>query len=329
MKTLITGGAGFIGSNLAEELLRARGFASRRAGQEVAVVDDLSTGSLKNIERIRQETGFIFVRDNVRNASTMTALIERSDVVIHLAAAVGVKLTVDEPVHTIETNVHGTEVVLDIANKFGKKVLLASSSDVYGKSNAVPFREDDDSVLGSTRFSRWAYACSKAIDEFLGLAYFEQYGLEVIVIRFFNTIGPRQTGKYGMVVPRFINWALRDEPLLIYGTGQQSRCFSHVGDVVEGIVGLMNCSEAAGKVYNLGSTEEITIESLADKIIEMTGSKSEKRFISYEEAYNKPSDDMMRRVPCVERIREATGWEPKTTLDEALRIIIDEFKRSM
>ncbi len=319
MKTLITGGAGFIGSNLAEELLRA--------GQEVAVVDDLSTGSLKNIEGIRQKKGFMFVRDNVRNASTMTMLIEQSDVVIHLAAAVGVNLTVDEPVHTIETNVHGTEVVLDIANKFGKKVLIASSSDVYGKSNAVPFREDDDSVLGSTRFSRWAYACSKAIDEFLGLAYFEQYGLEVIVIRFFNTIGPRQTGKYGMVVPRFINWALRDEPLLIYGTGQQSRCFSYVGDVVEGVVELINCSGAAGRVYNLGSTEEITIESLADKIIAMTGSKSKKRFISYEEAFNKPSDDMMRRVPCVERIKETTGWVPKTTLEEALQTIIGEFRK--
>jgi UDP-glucose 4-epimerase len=321
LKTLITGGAGFIGSNLAEELLRA--------GQEVAVVDDLSTGSLKNVERIRQKKGFTFVRDNVRNASTMTTLIEQSDVVIHLAAAVGVNLTVDEPVRTIETNVHGTEVVLDIANKFGKKVLIASSSDVYGKSNAVPFREDDDSVLGSTRFSRWAYACSKAIDEFLGLAYFEQYGLEVIVIRFFNTIGPRQTGKYGMVVPRFINWALRDEPLLVYGTGQQSRCFSYVGDIVEGVVGLIDCSGAAGRVYNLGSTEEITIESLADKVIAMTGSKSKKRFISYEEAFNKPSDDMMRRVPCVERIKETTGWVPKTTLEEALQIIIDEFKKSM
>jgi UDP-glucose 4-epimerase len=321
LNALITGGAGFIGSHLAGKLLDA--------GENVTVVDDLSTGSLKNIEAIRRKKGCIFVRDNVRNASTMTTLIERSDVVIHLAAAVGVKLTVDEPVHTIETNVHGTEVVLDIANKFGKKVLLASSSDVYGKSDAVPFREDDDSVLGSTRFSRWAYACSKAIDEFLGLAYFEQYGLEAIVIRFFNTIGPRQTGKYGMVVPRFINWALRNEPLLIYGTGQQSRCFSYVEDVVEGVIGLINCSGAAGRVYNLGSTEEITIESLADKIIKMTDSKSEKRFISYEEAYNKPSDDMMRRVPCVERIEETTGWKPKTTLEQALSIIIKEFKKSM
>jgi len=321
LKALITGGSGFIGSHLAEELLRA--------DREVTVVDDLSTGSLRNIEQIKHKPCFTFVRDNVCNTSTMTALIERCDVVIHLAAAVGVKLTVDEPVHTIETNVHGTEVVLNIANKFGKKVLLASSSDVYGKSDAVPFREDDDSVLGSTRFSRWAYACSKAIDEFLGLAYFEQYGLEVIVIRFFNTIGPRQTGKYGMVVPRFINWALRGEPLLIYGTGRQSRCFSYVDDVVEGVIGLINRSGAAGRVYNLGSTEEITIESLADRVIEMTKSKSEKRFISYEEAYNKPSDDMMRRVPCVQRIKETIGWEPKTTLEEALRLIIDEFKRSM
>jgi UDP-glucose 4-epimerase len=234
-----------------------------------------------------------------------------------------VQLIAERPVHTIETNIHGTEVVLDIANKFRKKVLIASSSEVYGKSEAVPFREDDDTVLGSTRFSRWSYACSKAIDEFLGLAYHQQYGLGVVIARLFNTIGPRQTGQYGMVVPRFIKWALKDEPILIYGTGRQSRCFAYVGDVVEALSALMNCNEAAGQVYNVGSTEEITIEELADKVIRLTGSKSEKRTISYEEAYGRAFDDMLRRVPCLERIEQAIGWQPKTKLNETLSLAAD------
>ncbi|MHC4388382.1 MAG: NAD-dependent epimerase/dehydratase family protein, partial [Planctomycetota bacterium] len=247
-------------------------------------------------------------------------------VIFHLAAAVGVKLIADSPVHTIETNIEGTEFVLEAANKFGRRILIASSSEVYGKNESVPFSEDDDIVLGSTRFSRWSYACSKAIDEFLALAFYQQYGLGVVIARFFNTIGPRQTGEYGMVVPRFVRRALRDEPILIYGTGQQSRCFCHVGDVVRAIVGLMNCKDTAGKVYNVGSVEEITIEALADKTIRLTGSRSKKQFVSYEEAYGRPIEDMMRRVPNLKRIKTAIGWEPKTTLTQALETIIESEK---
>ena len=319
MKVLITGGAGFIGSHLAERLLRD--------GQEVTVVDNLSTGSLKNIEGFGTKPKFNFVEGDICDAELMEQLMERCDAVFHLAAAVGVKLIADRPVHTIETNIGGTEVVLETANKFGKKILIASSSEVYGKNEMVPFREDDDIVLGSTRMSRWSYACSKAIDEFLGLAFYQQYGLGVVIGRFFNTIGPRQTGQYGMVVPRFIQRALRGEPLSIYGTGRQKRCFCYVQDLVDAVIGLMNCEEAAGKVYNIGSTEEIAIEELADKIIEMTGSKSKKEFISYEKAYGRPIEDMMRRVPGLERIKETIGWEPKTNLSETLQIIIESFKQ--
>lgn len=316
MKALITGGAGFIGSHLSEHLLQT--------GHDVVVIDNLSTGSLRNIEGIKDHHKFRFVFDNVRNSETMHVLIEDCDIVFHLAAAVGVQLIVDKPVHTIETNIHGSEVVLEIANKFRKKVLIASSSEVYGKSEAAPFREDDDTVLGSTRFSRWSYACSKAIDEFLGLAYYEEYGLPVVVVRLFNTVGPRQTGQYGMVIPRFIEWALKNEPLLIYGTGKQSRCFAYVGDVVDGVIALMNCSEAAGRVYNIGSTEEVSIEELADKIIEMTGSKSEKKYVSYEEAYGRPFDDMMRRVPCLDRIKKTIRYELKTSFEEILRKVAED-----
>jgi len=215
---------------------------------------------------------------------------------------------------------------LDIANKFRKKVLIASTSEVYGKSEVVPFCEDDDIVLGSTRFSRWSYACSKAIDEFLGLAYYQQYDLPVVVVRFFNTVGPRQTGQYGMVIPRFVQRALKNDPVVIYGTGKQARCFSYVGDIIEGIIDLMNCQDAPGRVYNMGSTEEVTIEALADKIIEMTASKSQKKYISYEEAYGRPFDDMMRRVPCLDRIKETIGYQPKTSLKQTLEAVIDYFK---
>jgi UDP-glucose 4-epimerase len=314
LKALITGGAGFIGSHLAENLLKS--------GHQVAVIDDLSTGSMKNIAHLKGNNSFEFVRDTVRNASTMAVLMQRCDVVFHLAAAVGVQLIVDRPVHTIETNIHGTEVVLDAANRFGKKVLIASTSEVYGKSDAVPFHEDDDMLLGSTRFSRWSYACSKAIDEFLAMAYFQESGLEVIVARLFNTVGPRQTGQYGMVVPRFVEKALKNEPLQVYGTGTQSRCFCYVEDVVEALTGLMASPAAAGKVFNIGTTEEIAICDLADRVIRLTGSKSKKALIGYKAAYGKEMDDMMRRVPCIDRIRETTGWQPKTKLDEILTAII-------
>ena len=315
MKALVTGGAGFIGSHLVGRLLKD--------GQAVTVVDNLSTGSLRNIEAFKNKGEFDFVEGDIRNAGLMESLSEQCDVIYHLAAAVGVKLIAERPVHTIETNIGGTEVVLDAANKSGKKILIASSSEVYGKNETVPFQEDDDIVLGSPIFSRWSYACGKAIDEFLGLAFYQEYGLGVVIGRFFNTIGPRQTGRYGMVVPRFVERALRNEAVVIYGTGQQRRCFCYVEDVVDAVIGLMNCEKAAGKVYNIGSEEEISIEGLADKIIEMTGSTSKKAFISYEEAYGRPIEDMMRRVPSLERVKATIGWEPKTKLTETLRVIIE------
>ena len=315
MRALITGGAGFIGSHLAERLLKD--------GNEVDVIDNLSTGSLSNIEAFKNHSDFEFVEGDVRDAGLLEPLIERSEMVFHLAAAVGVKLIAEDPVRTIETNISGTELVLDIANKFGKKVLIASSSEVYGKNETVPFREDDDIVLGSTSLSRWSYACSKAIDEFLGLAFYQQYDLDVVIGRFFNTVGPRQTGQYGMVVPRFVRSALNNKPLTIYGTGGQTRCFTYVGDLVEAVIGLMSCEKAAGKVYNIGSSEEISIEELADRIIEITGSKSTKQFVPIEVAYGRPIEDMMRRVPCLERIEKTVGWKPKTKLNETLRLIIE------
>lgn len=318
MRVLVTGGAGFIGSHLAERLLGD--------GAEVTVVDNLSTGSLRNIEGFRGEAGFEFVEGDICDAVLMEKLVARCEAIYHLAAAVGVNLIAEEPVRTIETNIGGTEAVLEVANKFGTRVFIASSSEVYGKNESAPFGEDDDIVLGSTRLSRWSYACSKAIDEFLGFAFHQQYGLGVIIARFFNTIGPRQTGRYGMVVPRFVERALKNEPVLIYGTGKQSRCFGYVGDVVDAIVGLMNCDRAVGQVYNVGSTEEISIEALADKIIEMTGSRSRKEFVSYEQAYGRPIEDMMRRAPDIGRIRNMTGWAPKTSLTEMLSVIIESFR---
>jgi len=319
MRALVTGGAGFIGSHLTERLLKD--------GNKVAVIDNLSTGRLENIEDFKNHADFEFVEGDIRNAELIEPLVEKSDVIFHLAAAVGVKLIAEDPVHTIETNIGGTEIVLNIANKFGRKILIASSSEVYGKSEAVPFHEDDDIVLGSTCLSRWSYACSKAVDEFLGLAFHQQYGLDVVIGRFFNTIGPRQTGQYGMVVPRFVQTALDNQTLQIYGTGRQTRCFCYVADLIEAIIGLMNCEQAAGRVYNIGTNEEISIEELADKIIQITASKSKKEFVPYEVAYGKPIEDMMRRVPSIERISKTIGWEPKTSLDETLRLIVGSLKQ--
>jgi len=318
MKALVTGGAGFIGSHLVERLLAD--------GDEVIVVDNLSTGRIENIEAFAKLGGFDFVEGDIRDVELMMRVAEKSDVIFHLAAAVGVQLIADDPVHTIETNIGGTETVLEVANKFGVKTLIASSSEVYGKSEAVPFGEDDDLVFGSTSVSRWAYACSKAIDEFLGQAFYQQFGLGVVIARFFNTIGPRQSGRYGMVAPRFVGAALRNEPVRIYGTGKQCRCFCYVGDLVEALVGLVNCEQAAGNVYNVGSNEEISIEGLAEKIIEMTGSTSRKEYVSYEDAYGRPIEDLMRRVPNIERIRETIGWEPKTSLTETLGKIIESVR---
>ncbi len=314
MKVLITGGAGFIGSHLADALL-ARGDC-------VTVIDDLSTGCLGNLTAHQHSESFSFVRGDIRDANLLQMLIKEADWVYHLAAAVGVQLIAEDPVRTIATNIGGTEVVLELASKFRKKVFLASTSEVYGKSEQVPFAEDDDFILGSTRFSRWAYACSKAIDEFLGQAYYDQYGLPVVVGRFFNTVGPRQTGQYGMVVPRFVRWALHNDPLQIYGSGQQTRCFCYVGDVVKALLQLMESQDTCGRVFNIGSHDEISIEGLADRVLALTGSQSTKQFISYEKAYSRPIEDMLRRVPDTSRIQNATGWKPDTPLDTVLERVI-------
>lgn len=314
MKALITGGAGFIGSHLAEKLLTK--------DQQVIVVDDLSTGSFENIRHLEGSQDFQFVCDSVRNEQTMHVLIGQADVVYHLAAAVGVQLIVDDPVRTIETNIHGSEVVLAIANKFRRPVFVASTSEVYGKGENVPFREDDDTLTGSTRFTRWSYAASKAIDEFLGLAYHQQYGLQVVIARLFNTVGPRQTGQYGMVVPRFVERALKNEPIEIYGDGKQTRCFGHVQDITDGIISLMRCPNAAGEVYNIGNDREVSIEGLADLIIERTKSKSEKKFLTYEQAYGQPFDDMRRRVPCLDKIRSKVDYQPTRDLSSIIDDIV-------
>jgi UDP-glucose 4-epimerase len=298
-------------------------------GEQVTVIDDLSTGSMENLATAMANPNFRFVRDTVRNETVMTALVERTDMIYHLAAAVGVQFIVDHPVHTIETNIHGSEVVLNLANKFRTPVLIASTSEVYGKSDRVPFREDDDVVYGCTGFSRWAYACSKAIDEFLGLAYHQENGLGVVITRFFNTVGPRQTGAYGMVVPRFVQAALKNETIRIFGTGEQSRCFGNVFDIIGAITKLMNTPTAHGQVYNIGSTEEISINGLAEKVIEMTGSKSTIEHISYTEAYGRPFDDMMRRVPDLGRVQQAVGYEPRHNLEATLGMIIEYQKEQL
>jgi len=318
MRALVTGGAGFIGSHLAERLLAD--------GCSVVVLDNLSTGRMENIAGLRGQPGFDFVEADVRNRSLVGRLVGDCDVVFHLAAAVGVRLIADNPVRTIETNIDGTQAVLEAAGGAAKRVLIASTSEVYGKNEVTPFSEDDDIVLGSTSVARWSYAASKAIDEFLAIAFHRQFGLDVVIARFFNTIGPRQTGQYGMVVPRFIESALKNEPLEVYGTGGQSRCFCYVGDVVDAVVALSDCKQAFGTTFNVGSTEEITIDVLADKIIGMTESKSEKRYIPYEVAYGGPMEDMMRRVPSLERIKRAIGWQPKRSLTESLRIIINSVR---
>lgn len=319
MKVLITGGAGFIGSHLAEDMILR--------GHHVIAVDDLSTGTLDNLAGLMGHERFQFIRDTVINAVTMSPLVDRCDVIFHLAAAVGVQLIVDNPVHTIETNIHGSEVVLNLANKFGRKILVTSTSEVYGKNTKVPFNEEDDTTVGSTRFTRWSYACSKMVDEFLALAYCEQFGLPSIVCRLFNTIGPRQTGAYGMVVPRFVRSALEGRPLEIYGTGKQSRCFSNVKDVIDALVNLIDCPKAIGSVINIGSTEIISVEELADKIVAMTQSTSTKRFISYEKAYGRPFDDMLVRVPDLTRVKSLIGYQPKFSLEQTLQQII-EFHRN-
>jgi UDP-glucose 4-epimerase len=319
VRALITGGAGFIGSHLSDALLSQ--------GHEVLILDNLSTGSIDNIAHLKGRPRFEYFIDTVTNEPLLAELIDRSDVVFHFAAAVGVKLIVEQPVYTIETNVHGTEVVLKHANKKKKLVVIASTSEVYGKSDDVPFREDADLVLGPTPKHRWAYACSKAIDEFLALAYWKERKLPVIIVRFFNTVGPRQTGQYGMVIPNFVRQALAGEPITVFGDGKQSRAFTHVSDVVGALVKLVNEPKAIGQVVNIGNTVEITIESLAKRVRELSGSASVIKYIPYEEAYESGFEDMPRRVPDLTRIEGLIGYKPVHGLDDILVQVIDYFRK--
>ncbi len=320
MRVLITGGAGFVGSHLAEALLDR--------GDEVYVLDDLSTGSINNIAHLKPNPKFHYTIDTVTNEPLLAELIDRCDTVVHLAAAVGVKLIVESPVRTIETNVHGTEVVLKVANKKKKLVLIASTSEVYGKSAKVPFNEDDDLVLGPTSKHRWAYACSKMIDEFLALAYWKERKLPVIIVRLFNTVGPRQTGQYGMVVPNFVRQALSHEPITVFGDGTQSRSFTYVGDVIRAVVALIGEPRAIGQVFNIGNGQEISIRNLALRIKEMTGSTSPIVTIPYDQAYEAGFEDMPRRVPDISKIRALIGYQPTVELDEILTRVIASLQTS-
>ena len=318
MRALITGGAGFIGSHLAESLLAD--------GHEVDVIDNLSTGSIRNIGHLKSHPKFKYVIDTLTNEPLLAELVDRNDVVFHLAAAVGVKLIVEEPVHTIETNVHGTEVVLKHANKKKKKVIIASTSEVYGKNSDVPFHEDADLVMGPTIKHRWAYACSKAIDEFLALAYYKEKKLPVIIVRFFNTVGPRQTGQYGMVLPSFVRQALAHEPITVFGDGTQSRSFTYIDDVVGCLVKLVKEPRAVGQVFNIGNKEEVSILKLAEIVKELTGTPSEIVFVPYDKAYEAGFEDMPRRVPDLSKVHALVGYEPKVQLQEIITKVIEYFR---
>ena len=310
MRYLITGGAGFIGSHLAEQLLER--------SHRVVLLDNLSTGSVENIRHLKASGRMEYHLDNIENRQLLAELVDDADVIIHLAAAVGVKLIVESPVRTIETNVNGTQLILEAASKKKKLVLAASTSEVYGKSTNVPFTEDADLVLGPTTKGRWSYAASKALDEFLALSYWKEKKLPVIVVRLFNTVGPRQTGRYGMVLPNFVKAALENDTIKIYGSGRQSRCFCDVRDTVEGLIRLLGCSSAVGEVINVGNTEEISIEGLAHRVKERTGSSSRIEYIPYDQAYEPGFEDMMRRVPSVEKLHALTGFRPRTSLNEII-----------
>lgn len=315
MRALITGGAGFIASHLAEHLLAL--------GDEVWAVDDLSTGSIENIEHLKTNPHFHYQIGTIANVPQLAELVDRCDVIYHLAAAVGVRLIVESPVRTIETNIRGTEIVLECAAKKKKLVVIASTSEVYGKAAKIPYREDDDLVIGPTTKGRWSYACSKAIDEFLALAYWKEKHLPVIVVRFFNTVGPRQTGRYGMVLPSFVRQALRGEAITVFGDGKQSRCFGYVGDVVGALAGLVRTEAALGEVFNLGSDEEITINDLAERVRRAAGSRSPIVHIPYEQAYEEGFEDMLRRVPSLEKARRTIGYSPATRLEQIIEKVID------
>src|SRR6476469_8562341 len=320
MRALITGGAGFIGSHLAEALLAG--------GHHVSVLDDLSTGSIQNIEHLKAHPSFRYTVDSVVNERLLAEPLDDCDVVFHLAAAVGVKLIVAAPVHTIETNVHGTEVVLKHANKKKKLVVIASTSEVYGKSASVPFREDADLVLGPTEKHRWAYACSKLIDEFLALAYWKERKLPVVIVRLFNTVGPRQTGQYGMVLPTFVRQALAGNPITVFGDGTQSRSFTYVGDVVDALTRLAQEPRAVGEVFNIGNVGEVSILHLAEKVKAMASSSSTIQMVPYDEAYEAGFEDMPRRVPDISKIRALIGYEPKLDLDQIIYSVIEHIRAS-
>jgi UDP-glucose 4-epimerase len=320
MRYLITGGSGFIGSHLSEALLQG--------GHEVHVLDDLSTGSIANIQHLKPNPKFHYTIDSVMNRQLTAELVDGCDVVYHLAAAVGVKLIVESPVRTIETNIQATEVVLSLASKKKRPTFIASTSEVYGKSEQLPFREDGDLVLGATSKGRWSYACSKAIDEFLAIAYWKEKKLPTVVARLFNTVGPRQTGQYGMVIPNFARQALAGQPITVFGDGSQTRCFSHVSDVVRALVGLMERPAACGQVFNIGSAQELSILEVAKRIRDIAGSKSEIVFVPYEKAYEEGFEDMPRRVPDTTKIRQLLGWEPRIPLDQTLADVVEFLRRS-
>jgi UDP-glucose 4-epimerase len=321
MRVLITGGAGFIGSHLAERCLKA--------GWRVAVIDDLSTGSFDNIAPFKGSPRFSYSIDTVYNSALVSELVDSADLVVHLAAAVGVRLIVESPVRTIETNVHGTEVILRAAAKKRKPVILASTSEVYGKSTELPFRESSSLVLGATTHSRWSYACSKALDEFLGLAYWREKHLPVTVVRFFNTVGPRQTGQYGMVVPTLVEQALAGKPLTVFGSGDQRRCFAYVDDVVEALMRIISCDATAGEVINIGNDQEISISALAHLIRRITRSQSEIQYVPYHLAYGPGFEDMQRRVPSVEKLEQLIHYRPSTPIETIVEMVADHMRREM
>lgn len=321
MKILITGGAGFVGSHLADKL--------HGEGHEITVIDDLSTGRYSNVEHLEGKDGFRLIIDTVLNAKLMEELIRESDRVFHMASAVGVRLIMERPVQTIETIFRGTDVVLGFCSRYRKRVLIPSTSEVYGKSTEVPFREENDIIKGSTSKHRWAYACAKELDEFLALAHWKESRLPVAVVRLFNTVGPRQTGQYGMVVPNFVKAAVRNEPLTVHGDGTQSRCFGHVLDVVEALAKILETPACFGQVMNIGNDQEITIKGLAEKAIELTGSTSEIRYIPYEEAYGEGFEDMQRRVPSLEKAKKLIGYQPTRTLDEIINDVAEQFREEL
>lgn len=319
MRYLITGGAGFIGGHLSEALVAA--------GHHVVAIDNLSTGRLENVAALSGNPNFQLVIETITNDNVMDRLVSECDLIVHLAAAVGVELVVHSPVHTIETNVMGTETVLKTARRYRKKVLIASTSEIYGKSEDIPYHEDADRLMGATSRSRWSYATSKALDEFLALAYYREMGLPVVIFRLFNTVGPRQRGRYGMVVPRFVRQALSGQPITVYGDGMQSRCFCDVRDVVPAIIGLAENEDAIGEVYNIGSQHEINILDLARKVKAMTESASDIVLVPYEEATQEGFEDMRRRVPDTRKVHGLLNWEPDRTLDETIGDIIRQFKQ--